>query len=277
MSKSARRSLIALLIGLILALLLGEVLLAAFDPLGFAYYRDQAALGALLIPDPSGYNFQPGRHKLIEFTCTILPDGTRAAPATNLAAPPTLVFLGDSVTFGYGVNDDQTWVNLIARALPTVHVINAGVSGYNSTNVRRTLARYPQADALVYLIINNDADPEYQPDFAHLRPPAPISWLALYLLNLPEYLHPVSADELVARGQIDRYLQDIRAIAADRRVLLVAFDNPLTALTVKAGFRVARIDRGTDRVSPADGHPGVIGNQAIARQILPLVQAQLGL
>ena len=48
--------------------------------------------------------------------------------------------MGDSVTFGYGVDDDQTWVDGMARALPDVHVINAGVSGFNSTNVLRTLS-----------------------------------------------------------------------------------------------------------------------------------------
>ncbi len=171
MRKSARRKLIAVLLGVIATLLLSEALLALFDPLGFAYYRDQAYLGSLLVPDPRGYNFRPGTYQLSSFRFTLLPDGTRAVPDTNLSADRTLVFVGDSVTFGYGVNDDQTWVNLIARALPDVHVINAGVSGYNSRNVSRAISLYPRTASLVYLIVSNDAEPEKQVDFDHLHAP----------------------------------------------------------------------------------------------------------
>ena len=202
MGKSARHCLIAALIGVLLALLTAEALLARFDPLGFVYFRDQAYLSAQMIPDPRGYNFRPGTYPL-SFALTILPDGTRAVPDTGPAAV-TLVFIGDSVTFGYGVDDDQTWVNLIARTLPGVHVINAGVSGYNSTNVARTVAQFPDADALVYLIVNNDAEPEKLPDFDHPRSSEQPSWLALYLLNLPEYLSPISAEAEIRRGDIAR-------------------------------------------------------------------------
>lgn len=270
MEKYAHRSLIALLVGLVLALVLGEALLAWFDPLGFAYFRDQMTLASLIVPDARGYNFRSGTHVLSEFTFTLLADGTRAVPDTDAAAAQTLVFVGDSVTFGYGVDDDQTWINLIARQRPDLHVVNAGVSGYNSTNVRRSVAQYPAADALVYLIVNNDADPENQPDL-HPSPPQLGSWLALYLLNLPEYLHPVGADELIARGDIERYFADLRAIRADGRVRLVAFDDAFGRLTAREFSDVALIARGTDRVSPADGHPGARGNQAIAAQMLSLL------
>ncbi len=277
MAKSARRKLIALLLGVIAALLLGEALLARFDPLGFAYYRDQAYLGSQLVPDPRGYNFRPGTYPLSSFSFTLLPDGTRAVPDTNLSADQTLVFLGDSVTFGYGVNDDQTWVNLIAQALPDVHVINAGVSGYNSTNVSRAVHLYSLTASLVYLIISNDAEPEKQVDFDHLRAPDSESWLSLYLLNLPEYLFPVSVDQQIAEGDLPRYLDDLRHISADSRVLLVAFDDTFAQMTIQNCCAVHLIERGTDRVSPADGHPGVRGSQEIAQQILPLVRARFGL
>ena len=175
---------------MILALLLGEALLALFDPLGFGYFRDQVALNPHLIADPRGYTFAPGHYPLSKSSFTILPDGSRAVPHTPPQADQTLVFMGDSVTFGYGVDDEQTWVDLVARALPDVHIINAGVSGFNSSNVLRTLALYPSADALVYLIINNDAYPENKPKFGQIRPAPAQSWLEVYLLNLPDYLFP---------------------------------------------------------------------------------------
>jgi lysophospholipase L1-like esterase len=39
---------------------------------------------------------------------------------------------GDSITFGYGVGDDETYPVALARALPGVEVINGGVTGYSS-------------------------------------------------------------------------------------------------------------------------------------------------
>ena len=167
----------------------------------------------MIVPDARGYNVRSGTHVLSSFTFTLLPDRTRAVPATNPSASRTLVFVGDSVTFGYGVDDAQTWVNLVARQRPDWHVVNAGVSGYNSTNVRRNVEQDRTADALVYLIVNNDAEPENHPDL-HPSPPELGSWLALYLVNLPEYLHPVGADELIARGEHRRVISPICARSA---------------------------------------------------------------
>ena len=271
MTQSLRRKLIAVLIGIILALLLGEALLAHFDPLG--YFRDQSDLNPHLVADPRGYTFAPGTYKLSKSTFTILPDGNRDVPDTSTSAEKTLVFMGDSVTFGYGVDDDQTWVDWVARDLPDVHVVDAGVSGFNSTHVLRTLALYPDAQALVYLIINNDAYPENRPKFAQIRPATSMSWLEVYLLNLPEYLFPPTE----APNNLPRYLDEVRQINADGRVLLVAFDEDFSRMTIRECCTVSLIERGTDRVSPVDGHPGVRGNQEIAQQMLRLLRVRFGL
>ena len=56
-------------------------------------------------------------------------------PAALVASPVTrVIFLGDSITEGYGVNKSAAYPELIAEALPAkvhhqVQVINAGVSG----------------------------------------------------------------------------------------------------------------------------------------------------
>ena len=44
-------------------------------------------------------------------------------------------------------------------------------------------------------------------------------------------------------------------------MLLVGFDEDFSRMTIRDCCDVALIERGTDRVSPADGHPGVRGNQ----------------
>ena len=59
-------------------------------------------------------------------------------------------------------------------------------------------------------------------------------------------------------------------------MLLVGFDEDFSRMTIRDCCAVALIERGTDRVSAADGHPGVRGNQEIAAQMLPLVRARFG-
>lgn len=54
-----------------------------------------------------------------------------APQATRLDATK-IVFLGDSNTFGYTVRTEETFVELLDRALPDVEAINLGVVGYSS-------------------------------------------------------------------------------------------------------------------------------------------------
>jgi len=49
--------------------------------------------------------------------------------AASAPAQSTLVCLGDSLTAGYGLNEDQAYPALIAKKLPGWKVVNAGVSG----------------------------------------------------------------------------------------------------------------------------------------------------
>jgi|TARA_B100001971_G_C18229902_1_gene563180 lysophospholipase L1-like esterase len=44
---------------------------------------------------------------------------------------PTVAVFGDSITFGYGVNDDQTLTAYMAGLLPGYNLINTAVPGYN--------------------------------------------------------------------------------------------------------------------------------------------------
>lgn len=67
-----------------------------------------------------------------------------------------IVCFGDSITFGYGVGDEETYPFLMGRALADsgVEVVNAGVTGYTSHQVRRLAARLlPQIQADVVLIM----------------------------------------------------------------------------------------------------------------------------
>jgi lysophospholipase L1-like esterase len=48
------------------------------------------------------------------------------------ASRPKVVTLGDSRTFGYGVDVDETFAERLDRAMPDVDVVNLGVPGYTS-------------------------------------------------------------------------------------------------------------------------------------------------
>ncbi len=51
------------------------------------------------------------------------------------------MFLGDSCTFGLGVNDDESLPAALQRFRPDVKVVNAGVPGYSAFQGRRLFAR----------------------------------------------------------------------------------------------------------------------------------------
>ncbi|MVN77052.1 arylesterase [Hymenobacter sp. HMF4947] len=70
---------------------------------------------------------------------------TAAPTATTAAAPaakasPAILFFGDSITAGFGVEPDQAYPALIAQALDSLHLpytaVNAGLSGETSAGGR---------------------------------------------------------------------------------------------------------------------------------------------
>ena len=78
-----------------------------------------------------------------------------------------IVFLGDSVTFGEGVHDADTFVERVGRRLsagPTrrLEVFNFGVGGHNTSDalwVWQRFARRLDPDLVVYTFVLNDAEP----------------------------------------------------------------------------------------------------------------------
>ncbi|HUG92600.1 MAG TPA: GDSL-type esterase/lipase family protein [Planctomycetaceae bacterium] len=81
-----------------------------------------------------------GRHA-IDFRLTTH-DGRRSPPVSGKAAYRVLA-IGDSCTFGVGVDDDESWPAMLQRQFErggrTVEVINAGVPGYTAYQGRRYL------------------------------------------------------------------------------------------------------------------------------------------
>lgn len=107
----------------------------------------QGASGSFIVADPLlGYGPRPGAHATITWRrlgrviyaahYTIGSDGFRSTRGASGQAAATTVFVGDSYTFGDGLNDSQTLPQQYADA--TDHrqkVINAAFSGYGTNQV----------------------------------------------------------------------------------------------------------------------------------------------
>jgi lysophospholipase L1-like esterase len=269
--KLRHKRLIALLLSVSLTVLGIEGILS-LDPLGVYYFRDLYHAMDYMVSTNAGYTYLPGVTQLTHSSFTMREDGTRLVPATNEDAEKTLVLLGDSVTFGWGVNDADTWANLIAQALPDWHVINAGISGYNSENVLRTLYLHENADAFVYLMVYNDAlvTVPFKTGVPKESEPT-TSWFSLYL----EYLTNTADIGGPASEDRERFLRDLEDIQSDPRVLIVAFPGELTDFSRQAAPSIHEIPMFTHSNSRVDGHANAVGNRQIADALLPLVKAHL--
>jgi lysophospholipase L1-like esterase len=166
--------------GLLVVLALGEIALRVVD-IGHPYYsapemyRPSVDPRVLFEPRPSFQGYSEGT------SVTTNSRGLRERELP-LAKPPgtrRIVFVGDSVTFGPGVRDDQPFPRVLETSLDEsvagpIQTINTGVVGYNSI---QELARLEQAglpyqpDVVVLTFLANDLletftifDHQYEPD-----------------------------------------------------------------------------------------------------------------
>lgn len=263
------RSFLAALIIVGITLVLIELSLRLIDPWGLIYFDDVVkASGEMFVVDSQrGYGLRDGTFRYSRWQGRI-EDGLRVVLETDTESDCTLAFLGDSVTFGGGVNDDQTWVNQVARELPGVHVRNYGVPRYNSTNVLYTRQAYPDHAAYIYAIFNNDSEPIYDPSqdttlVTGLTQP----WIIYYMqlaLKRSTPAAPIDAE---------RFFSDLDALLAEERVHLMAFaDDVLTDLVVERGYSVHIVPYPPYPVSVADFHLNPQGSAELAASVVPFAR-----
>jgi len=126
-------------------------------------------------PDPDLFwSPRPGyRGEFMDRPVTINRLGLRGPELRAPRPARRILCLGDSITFGYGVGDDETYPAALGRALAAqgVEVVNGGVTGYTSHQVRRLVGRLATAlrpEVIVVCIGWNDrtrreaTDREYQ-------------------------------------------------------------------------------------------------------------------
>jgi lysophospholipase L1-like esterase len=102
------------------------------EPLGL--FRPSELLGYEMVPDYRGRH-----HKHFDFDVEIRTDarGLRVADGGPETPGRIALFLGDSVTFGWGVEAGETWEAQLAqlsaaRGVTDLSTVNAGVWGYNT-------------------------------------------------------------------------------------------------------------------------------------------------
>jgi len=88
---------------------------------------------------------------------------------------PTVAVFGDSITFGYGVNDDQTLTAYMSELLPGYNMINTAVPGYNlgqETDVlrKKIVPLDPEIIVLVFYFNDLGGTAGFMDDQGILRP-----------------------------------------------------------------------------------------------------------
>ncbi len=262
--KIIRRVLAQLLIIALVTLIMTELILQTVDPLGLKYVDDLATFYSYALPTEYGFRVPPGTYPVSNWSFTIAADGARYTPASETAQSrqrgQRVLFVGDSVTFGWGMNDDQTWINHIAQQLG-IEAVNAGMPGFNATQILEVVRSYPDEEHIVYLSFHNDNQVETM-----LQPPQPRTLRLVRLYNLLTQPPIPESDPAFSAS--------MQTLSEDDRILILAFDDHY-GRQVSQNYGAVLIPPYTTVISVADQHADAAGNQQIADGALTPISAFL--
>ncbi|MDQ7026654.1 MAG: hypothetical protein Q9P01_06760 [Anaerolineae bacterium] len=261
-----------------LTLLLLEGLVRFTDPWGLSYFNDVLVIGNELfeLDDVRGYVMVDGQHELSYWDVTI-ENGARVTPNDNPDAECTFIMLGDSVTLGHGINDDETWINQLAIMYPDIHFVNTGMSTYNSVNVLGSKRAFPDGDAYIYLLIDNDIEATLNPDPEAFpgQNPTTLPFLVRYASFMMFGRKPETFTQNVPSMddiRMQRFISDIDALLEDGDTWLVSFDYILLAETLQEmGYDISVYPYPPYSISYVDFHLNPQGNLEFAESIAPLI------
>ncbi|MDJ0656334.1 MAG: SGNH/GDSL hydrolase family protein [Xanthomonadales bacterium] len=151
------------------SLCLAEVVIRLLDPIGISYYQESKRYHLDKIADP--YLYYRHQSNLIEEyqgvsvhtnSLGLRDDEVPAQKSGELR----VLFLGDSVTFGWGVEASDSFVKQVGDLLEKrlqvpIRAINSGVGSYNTTTENAFLQRHGEAlqpDAVVLVYVSNDVE-----------------------------------------------------------------------------------------------------------------------
>ena len=153
---------LAIAIGLLSAFLIGEIGLRLFLPQGTGpiQYAFHPELGYIPYPNQRGRRTQP---RILDYTFSNNSLGFRGSREYSFGPShkKRILFLGDSFTYGLGVNDDQTFCSLIQKRLgeESYEIINAGapVKGTDyALKVFTTIGAKYQPNLMALCFFGND-------------------------------------------------------------------------------------------------------------------------
>jgi lysophospholipase L1-like esterase len=127
------------------ALLFGSALGLGLLEIGLRYYvayvqsREQMDPGFLVYDPQVGWQMArnwSGRHQHYDFDVHYTTNSQGLRGSWPVDGEPResarFAFVGDSFTFGLGVNDDETFVQRLSKTNPAALYLNAGVAGYST-------------------------------------------------------------------------------------------------------------------------------------------------
>jgi hypothetical protein len=195
--------------------------------------------------------------------------GDRIMPPSDGAC--TLAFVGDSLTFGQGVNDMDTFAYRIAQQYPDVRFLNLAKIAYNIGNVRTVVESHP-AEGYIYYIADNDdglswARPESEWGQPRELPPR-LSALRYYVATLQEMNAPAITDP-------DGFWRDFDALESRGDVLMFAMGSTLADDIQAREPDITVIPRWSVdlKVSWIDWHPNPAGHQYLIDAMQPEIAA----
>src|SRR5690606_11115894 len=210
----------------------------------------------------------PGHHQGRHWSFTILPDGTRAVPATNPNSERTAVFIGDSLTFSYGVDDASAFINLLAGEFPDWRFINAAMPAFSAVNYARALPQYPDADIIFVVTIPNDRSDK--PTVLPFKATPPINpYLLIYWRLLTGQITVAQRTDAEKAEIAAEWEASLRTLDADPRVHVLTFPGEYAAQVEAVVPDVQVVEYFSGRISAVDPHADASGNRELYESLLP--------
>jgi hypothetical protein len=251
-------------------------------------FRTSEPRGLYRLDDRYGFVHVPGaaasmRGRGFTASYTVDADGNRTMPVPAVARS-TVVFLGDSVTFGAGVNDSETFAHVLATEHWTdIRVINAGVGGWGLTQIHLRLidllAQPLLPTAVLVAIIPDDLRR------SHLRRPIVpgllkrLEWIdGQWVSRTLTYTNPVVDEPMRLQQEASHATATFTAMSDLARsrdvgfgVILLDDDDDYPPEMVyelaRRGAAVLDLSRLGQTWLPYDTHPDPEGHRTIARAI----------
>lgn len=198
-------------------------------------------------------------------------EGFRVADPAQIpdSGLPRIVALGDSNTFGYGVQAESAWPEVLNRALQASSVVNMGTLGYSSFQGYQTLRKYGDTLKPAALIASFnfndrayvydgkvDSEEKFAAYYDALNKPVAYDWLdkiyttrvlravmRRFSLVRTEPIMNIDVRKLEARVPLDRYRENLRRIAEYGRarqipvIFILLKDNAYYMRKIQAGMQ----------------------------------------